>query len=206
MISAGMTLLNGPNTPFGRMALASALELGIEVENRVINVFEAEFLDAINPMRQIPTLVLGDSRALFDSRVICAYFSSLRPERRFIGVDGDWDVQARWSLVLGLMETAVSRVMETRRAEGERSGAALEKYDRRMARVVIALEAAADDLCSHHARIDRLAAAVALEYIDFRLSRGWRDHAPRLGVWLEKETSRPCLSATRPTDPLRGDK
>lgn len=69
-----MILFNGPNTPFGRMALATALELGLKVENKVINVFDAEFLDAINPLRQIPTLLLDDGRAMFDSRVICGLF------------------------------------------------------------------------------------------------------------------------------------
>ena len=206
MTSAGMILFNGPNTPFGRMALASALELGIEVENRVINVFEAAFLDAINPMRQIPTLVLGDGRALFDSRVICSYLISLRPQRCFVGMDEDWDVRTRWSLALGLMETAVARVMEMRQPEGERRAAAVRKYDRRMERVVAALEVAADELRGPEARIDRLATAVALEYIDFRLSRGWREHAPKLAGWLEVETSRPCLSVTRPTDPARNEK
>jgi glutathione S-transferase len=57
-----MILFNGPNTPFGRMTLAMALELNIHVENKIINLFEAEFLDAFNPLRQIPTLLFDDGR------------------------------------------------------------------------------------------------------------------------------------------------
>ena len=103
-----MILLNGPNTPFGRLALATALELGVAVENRVINVYGARFLDAINPLRQIPTLVLEDERALFDSRVICAYFASLRPEAGFAPAS-DWAVQTRCSLATDIAALAVSK-------------------------------------------------------------------------------------------------
>mgnify|MGYP001049870730 FL=1 len=195
-----MTLLNGPNTPFGRLAWAAALELGIVVENRVIDVYNAEFLDAFNPLRQIPTLVLDDKLALFDSRVICMYFASLRA-----GADGfipqsDWAVQSRWSLAVGLMEASVARTMEMRRPPSERNMAAVAGHDQRVARAISALEQAADEICVKDARIDRLATAVVLEYIDFRSVSDWRGNAPRLAGWLESETARPSLAATRPYD------
>ena len=195
-----MILLNGPNTPFGRLALATALELGIELENKIINVFEAEFLDSINPMRQIPTLLFDDGRAMFDSRVICAYFCSLRPGCGMNPVEDQWDVQTRWALALGLMESGVQRVMELQRPARERSSSAVEKYERRIGNVIDKLEAAANQICSEDPRIDRLATAVALEYTDFRIRRNWRDSAPRLQRWLEAESMRPSLAATRPQE------
>lgn len=194
-----MILFTGPNTPFGRMALAAALQLQIDVENKVIDVYSAAFLDAINPLRQIPTLVLDDGHAVFDSRVICAYLGSLRPDILFIEPD-DWAVQARWSLAVGLMEASVSRTMELRRPEATRSKAAIENHDRRIARTIAGLEAEAAELCSGEARIDRLATAVVLEYIDFRSVSDWRRQAPKLARWLEAETSRPCLLASRPRE------
>lgn len=195
-----MILLNGPNTPFGRMALATALELHLDVDNKVINVFEAEFLDAINPLRQIPTLLLDDARMLCDSRVICAYFCSLRPGRGLNPVDDRWDVQTRWWLALGLMETSVARVMELLRPACERSEAFADKCDRRIRNVVAKLESLAAEICTQDPRVDRLATAIALEYIDFRLDRNWRDSAPRLARWLESETLRPSLAESRPRE------
>lgn len=195
-----MILFNGPNTPFGRMALATALEQGIEVENKVINVIGAEFLDAINPMRQIPTLLLDDGRAMFDSRVICAYLCSLRPERGLNPIEDCWDIQTRWWLAVGLMESSVQQVMELRRPESERSQSALHTYSRRIDKVIERLEGAADRICSNEVRIDRLAVAIALEYVDFRIRRDWRDQAPRLSLWLEVESQRPCLIASQPRD------
>lgn len=194
-----MILFNGPNTPFGRMALATALQLQIDIENKVIDVYSSEFLDAINPLRQIPTLVPGEGDALFDSRVICAYLGSLRPNIPFVEPD-DWAVQARWSLAVGLMESSVARTMELRRPEATRSKAAIENHDLRIARTIAGLEAAATELCSGEARIDRLATAVVLEYIDFRSVSDWRPQAPELARWLKAETSRPCLAASRPQE------
>ncbi|MDW6020174.1 glutathione S-transferase family protein [Mesorhizobium sp. BAC0120] len=198
-----MTLLNGPNTPFGRLAWVTALQLGIEVENRVIDVYSAGFLDALNPLRQIPTLVLDGNHALFDSRVICTYFHSLRPEAEIIPMS-DWAVQTRWSLAVGLMEASVARTMEMRRQASERNTPAVAKHDQRIPRVIAALEAQAEEICDGRARIDRLATAVVLEYIDFRGVIDWRDTAPRLARWLENETTRPSLMASRPYDVLPG--
>ncbi|GAB2458504.1 hypothetical protein GCM10027082_06310 [Comamonas humi] len=200
-----MILLTGPNTPFGRMAVATALELNVKVDVRVINVFEAEFLDAINPLRQIPTLMFDDGRMLCDSRVICGYFCSLRPGRGLNPVDDRWDVQTRWWLALGLMEAAVGSVMERLRPPAQQSEVFLQKCERRMRNTVTKLEQFSTELCQPEARIDRLATAIALEYIDFRLGRGWRVYAPNLGHWLETETERPSLKASRPRERLPSD-
>jgi glutathione S-transferase len=200
-----MILLNGPNTPFGRMALATAQELGVDVENKIINVFEAEFLDEINPLRQIPTLLLDDGSMLCDSRVICSYFCSLRPGRGLNPVDERWEVQTRWSLALGLMEASVGRVMELLRPESQRSAPFVEKCDRQIRNVLVKLETFSSDICTSDARIDRLATAIALEYIDFRIRSDWRLWAPALARWLEAETNRPSLVVSRPRERQASD-
>ncbi|MEP6872747.1 MAG: glutathione S-transferase family protein [Burkholderiales bacterium] len=195
-----MILLNGPNTPFGRMTLATAHELNLDVDNKIINVFEAEVLDAINPLRQIPTLLFDGGTMLCDSRVICSYFCSLRPGRGLSPVDDRWDVQTRWWLALGLMEASVGRVMELLRPEPQRSPAFIEKCDRRIRNVVAKLESFSEEICTPDARVDRLATAIALEYIDFRHLGEWRKDAPQLATWLERETLRPSLVASRPRE------
>jgi glutathione S-transferase len=191
-----MILLNGPNTPFGRMALVTALELSLDIENRVIAVAGADFLDAQNPLRQIPTLLLQSGEAIFDSRVIAAYFASLVPGQTL--VPDDFRVATRWSLIIGLMEAAVARQMERIRPEGEKSPAALAVYERRIAKTIAHLEAEAEIFRAGLDRIDRLAAAVALDYIDFRYPHDWRKTAPRLAEWLQGVAGRPSLAATRP--------
>jgi len=182
------------------MALATARELQIEVENKIINVFEAEVLDAINPLRQIPTLLFDDGTMLCDSRVICSYFCALRPGRGLSPVDDRWDVQTRWWLALGLMESAVARVMEMLRPETQRNFELIEKSDRRIRNVIAKLESFHEEICDSDARVDRLAVAIALEYIDFRKLHDWRGSAPQLATWLQQETLRPSLVASRPRE------
>lgn len=182
--------------------MATALELGLNAENKVINVYEAEFLDQTNPLRQIPTLILDDGRAIFDSRVIVAYFCSLRPGRRLNPIDERWDVQTRWALAVGLMEASVGRVMELRRPEAQRNSLQLEATEWRISNAISYLEANNENICSDTPRIDRIASAVALEYIDFRLNIDWRECAPHLAEWLKTETERPSMAQTRPRESL----
>lgn len=194
-----MILVNGPNTPFGRMAYATALQLDIDIDNRVINVGKANFLNVINPLHQIPTLLLDDDRMFCDSRVICSYFTSLQPENNF-NINTEWDVQVRWSLAIGLMENAVSWVMESRRPQPQQSPSKLAKHERCMARVIAEFEAESLHICKEEPRIDRLSTAIALEYIDFRFESDWRSRAPRLAAWLATETTRPSLARNRPRE------
>ena len=191
-----MILFNGPNTPFGRMALVTALELGISVENRIITVATAEWLDAHNPLRQILTLLLEDGTAVFDSRVICGHFATLAGAADL--VPADVAMQTRWALALGLMEAGVARQMERIRPEGERSPKAIATCERRIALAIARLEREADALCAGLGRIDRIATAAALDYIDFRYPHDWRAGAPRLNAWLSDVLELPAMATTRP--------
>lgn len=191
-----MILFNGPNTPFGRMALITALELGVAVENRVIAVSAADWLDAINPLRQIPTLVLDDGTAVFDSRVICGHFAALAGATHLVPADPG--VQTRWALALGLMEAGVARQMERIRPGGEARPDTIAASERRITLAIARLEQDAGALCAGFERIDRIAAAAALDYIDFRYPHGWRASAPRLAAWLAATLERPSMAATRP--------
>ncbi len=191
-----MILFNGPNTPFGRMALVTALELGLSVENRVIAVASAEWLDAINPLRQIPTLILDNGDIIFDSRVICAAFASFAPASDMVPTS--YRVQTRWALTLGLMESGVARQAERIRPTGEQSSAMIATLERRIAYAIARLETEAEDICDGFDRIDRVSTAAALDYIDFRYPHDWRGVAPRLAAWLAITLERPSMAATRP--------
>jgi glutathione S-transferase len=148
-------------------------------------------------LRQIPTLLLDDGEAIFDSRVICSYLASLAPGSSLI--PNDFRVHTRWSMIVGLMDASVARQMERIRPLGEQSPGAIALYERRIARTISRLEAEAAELCAPFARIDRLAAAVALDYIDFRYPHDWRAAAPTIARWLPTENERPAMVATRPS-------
>ncbi len=192
-------LYSGPSSPFGRMASVVVRETGAPIEERVIDVYTATFLDPINPLRQIPTLVLDDGTGIYDSRVICCYVDALA-ESKLMTVGNAWDVETRWSLAIGIMEAGLQRRMEIVRPEGEKSASQIGKLAERIDRALTYLEHAATLLPREQARIDAIGIAVALEYTDFRYTRAWRERCPRLGAWLAHYAERSSMAQTRPRD------
>ena len=75
-------LYNGPNSPFGRKTKATSLVQEINLEEKIINVYEANFLDKHNPIRKIPTLVIN-GLAIMDSDNICLYLDSISKKTRY---------------------------------------------------------------------------------------------------------------------------
>lgn len=191
-------LYNGPTSPFGRMTRVVGLELGIPVEERQIDVYTAEFLDPINPLRQIPTLETEDGEVLYDSRVICRWFDSISGRGKLIPADRQWEVERRWALAIGVMEAGLQRRMEILRPAGEKSAAQITKLEVRIDRALDRLEHEASDLRDAGLRMDAVATAVALEYTDLRFTREWRSRCPQLAAWLAAFGARPSFVQTRP--------
>ncbi|MBX9964105.1 MAG: glutathione S-transferase N-terminal domain-containing protein [Burkholderiales bacterium] len=191
-------LYNGPTSPFGRMTRVVGLELGIPVEERQIDVYTAEFLDPLNPLRQIPTLETESGEVLYDSRVICRWFDSISDHRKMIPTEQQWEVERRWALAIGVMEAGLLRRMEVVRPEGEKSATQIAKLEVRIGRALDRLEQEAPALRDAGVRMDAVATAVALEYTDFRFTRDWRSRCPSLDAWLAPFSARPSLVQTRP--------
>jgi glutathione S-transferase len=192
-------LYTGPSSPFGRMASVVIRETGAPIEEQVIDVYAATFLDPFNPLRQIPTLVLVDGTGIYDSRVICRFAEALAT-RKLMAAENSWDVETRWALAVGIMEAGLQRRMESLRPDGEKSESVIGKLGERIDRALAYLEPAAALLPREQARIDAIGVAVALEYTDFRYTRGWRERCPGLGAWLASYGERPSMSETRPHD------
>ncbi len=194
-----MKLYNGTTSPFGRKVKVVALELGIDLTEETIQVTSAAFLDALNPLRQIPTLMLGDGTAIYDSDVICGYLNSLGSETDLIPAAGRWAVETRTALANGLMEAVLQRTMELNRPEAERSPAFIQKLEQRVGRAIPHLEGLASEIAAGPIRLDQIAVACALEYCDFRYPHDWRDRCPALAGWLEALSQRPSMVASRPS-------
>jgi glutathione S-transferase len=194
-------LYNGPTSPFGRMARVVSLELDHPLEERVIDVYNAEFLDALNPLRQIPTLVTAAGAPIYDSRVICSYFDAASGRPSLVPATLRWEVETRWALAIGLMEAGLQRRMETVRPPGEQSPGVIAKLEVRIDRALDRLEQQSAQIRDAGVRMDTLAAAVALEYTDFRFTKAWRQRCPGLSDWLAEFSRRPSMSRTRPHDP-----
>ena len=194
-------LYGGPTSPFARMARVVSLELDIQVEERVIDVYSAEFLDALNPLRQIPTLVTEAGVPIYDSRVICNYFDAVSGKAALIPDERRWEIETRWALAVGVMEAGLQRRMEIVRPATEKSPATIAKLETRIDRALTQLEREVGAFRGAGVRMDCIATAVALEYTDFRYSNEWHQRCPQLHAWLEGFARRPSMIRTRPRDP-----
>jgi glutathione S-transferase len=193
-----MRLYNGPTSPFGRKVAVLYRELELAVEEVEVHVYTAEFLDALNPLRQIPTLELADGRAIYDSSVISLYLMELAARPELLPEEIKFDVLTTCALADGLMETVLQRRMESLRPEKERSAETMSKLELRTRRALGTLAASLDRFSGDGLRLDRIATACALEYTSFRFSSDWRDQHPSLSAWCHAFVARPSFEATRP--------
>jgi len=193
-----MRLYNGPTSPFGRKVAILYRELGLAVEEKEIDVYSADFLDAVNPLRQIPTLELANGTAIFDSTVISLYLIELADRPELLPGELRWQALTICALADGTMEAVLQRRMEMLRKEQERSAEHIQKLEARVARAIGRLAAVLEQLSGDQLRLDRIAVACALEYTSFRFSDGWKTQHPSLASWCDAFTARASFAETRP--------
>ncbi len=70
-----MKLYSHPVSPFARKCRVIAHELGLKLEIVNVEARKDRSLRRLNPLKQIPILVLDDGSTLFDSSVICEYLN-----------------------------------------------------------------------------------------------------------------------------------
>jgi glutathione S-transferase len=151
-----------------------------------------------NPLGKIPTLVLADGRAIYDSSVILEYLDHLAGGGKIIPAGSErFDVLTRAALADGVTDAAILKVYETRwREDGARSARWLDHQTGKIGRGLAALDAMQPD----PGRIDvaSIALACALGYLDLRFAGAWRNERPKLAEWLEAfSTHAPAFEATR---------
>lgn len=201
-----MKLFYSSTSPFARKALVLAHETGlirsIALEAVTVTPTEANaaLAQAGNPLMKIPTMLLDDGEALFDSPVIVEYLDTLAGGN-FIPKSG----MARWralriqALADGVIEAAVAI-----RYEVSLRPTALQWRDwiagqqLKMRQGFAALDA--ETTLGTGVTIAEIATACALGYIDFRFpDENWRTERPRLAAFYESFASRPSMRATVPT-------
>lgn len=187
-------LYGGPTSPFARMTKMYGELLGVAFTYEQIDIYNAEFIDQYNPLRQIPTMVVGDM-AIFDSRTIFEYFEN-RSNRK-IG-EADFLKATRISLALGMTDACLQYRMEMMLPVEEQNEARISKLTARMDRSVGKLEAWADIIAAGETRLEQIVVACALEYLDFRYTRDWRADCLKLDQWMGMFSERSDMVQTRP--------
>jgi len=153
---------------------------------------------AHNPLAKVPTLILPDGRALYDSRVICEYLDQLGNGTLFPRSGAArWEALTLQALGDGILDGALlARYEDVARPEPLRwpewRAGQLDKAETSLAHL------AAHPALIAPGRVDigTLTVACALWYLDLRFpDLGWRDRHPAVAAWYAGFSQRPSLQA-----------
>ena len=200
-----MKLIHAAASPFSRKVLVVAHEVGlgdaVTVEVDTVHPVERNAgIRARNPLGQIPTLILDDGSALYDSRVICEWLDAKAGGGLFGTGEARWRALVEQSLADGLMGAALlARYERTARPEALRWD---DWYGGQMGKITDALDRFEAELPQAGGRIDigTISIACALGYLDFRFPEvDWRTGRPATTSWFERFGARPSMIASAPT-------
>ena len=201
-----MKLVYSPPSPFVRKVTTLIHHVGLNDHIELINVKTtalsvAEEARAANPLGKIPVMILGDGKAIFDSRVITRYLdefagSNLYPQEKI------YDILTLEALADGIMESAVSITYESKlRPDNEQSPSWMEAQWSKVLHAVKALDDGEFKAIDGEINMGQIALACALGYLDFRHdARQWRIGHSNLASWNDKMMKLPALIKTIPTD------
>ena len=181
-----MKLYWSSRSPFVRKVMVVAHELDIAekiTSERVVVSAVKPNTDVMahNPLAKLPTLILDDGSALYDSRVICEYLASLKPQPQLFPAAG----QERWAALRqqaradGLLDTLILWLMERAKPAEQQQAALIEGSRMKLRAVLDAMEKDAGALEQQAFGIGHIATGVALSYVDFRFAtENWRTGRP----------------------------
>jgi glutathione S-transferase len=203
-----MKLYWSSRSPFVRKVMVVAHELGvadqITTERVVVSAVKPNVdVMAFNPLGKLPTLILEDGQALYDSRVICEALAAMKPQSRLFPAAGVARIDAlrRQALADGILDTLIMWLMERAKPAELQTAALIDGCRLKLRTVLDAMEQDIAKPQSATLDIGQIATGVALSYIDFRFAaENWRDGRPKLAAWHAGFAERPSMTATQHAD------
>jgi len=211
MFHPRMKLHWSPRSPFVRKVMIVLHECDLLdrvelIRNPVAIDRPSAAVMADNPLGKIPTLVLEDDTALYDSRVICEYLDGLHDGTKLFPPAGPARIAAlrRQALGDGLLDVLLpwrywhtARGLDPLDARDPFQHACAAKTRATLDR----LEVEATDLRSGTLDIGDIAVGCVLSYLDFRWPvLSWRGGKDRLAAWHRDFEARPSVLAARIVD------
>ena len=194
-----------PKSPYVRKVMICAHELGVVDRLELVRSVAAMLkpnarLMEDNPLSKIPTLVLDDGFALFDSVVICEYLDDLAQGSLFPKHGTDKWQALRWhALGDGLLDALILWRNEREREVPLRT--LMEAFELKARAALKVLDDEAQALAETDVSIGHVTIGCALGYLDYRFDTlGWRAIAPRLAEWQADIARRPSFHCTEPID------
>jgi glutathione S-transferase len=198
-----MILHWSPKSPFVRKVMIAAHELDLLDQITLIRSVAAMSapnpqIMADNPLSKIPTLVLDDGAAIYDSSVICAFLNDLADGPLLPRKGRErWTALTREALADGLLDVLILWRNEREKLEAAQSPAWLKAFALKIERGLERLESDADALSQTPFNVGHVAVGCLLSYLDFRFETlNWRANCPGLSIWHSTFSARPSVVAT----------
>lgn len=197
-----MKLFHSPASPYVRKVMVIAHETGQSVEtlaSAASPIDRDQTIVAKNPTGKVPTALLDDGTALYDSRVICAWLDAQHSGAKMYPEGAArFDALRREALADGLLDAALLARYETVMRPAEKLWP--EWLQGQMDKIDSSLDVMDADAAGYD-QIDAgwIAVGCALAYLDFRFpDHDWRSGRGALAEFYKTIGARPSFKATAP--------
>ena len=204
-----MKLLWSSRSPFVRKVMIFAHETGlggrITLERTVVAPTKPNpDVMRINPLNKLPTLLLEDGGALYDSRVIIEHLDTLHDGPPVVPLSGRPRMEAlrMQALCDGILDFLLLGLSERARPEAQQSPELKAALALKLKAGLDRLEVEAEQLTAgSRLGLPEIATAAVLGYVDFRYaSEVWREGRPRLAKFAAAVAERPSIKGTAHAD------
>jgi glutathione S-transferase len=198
-----MKLYGSPASPYVRKARVLIHEKKLKCEWIPEDPWpEDSPIPTRNPLGKVPALEIEPHNYLFESVLIVHYLDHvdgkpLTPK----DPAGYWQTQWWQALAQGILDAAVTRILETRRPPEKQMTEKLAREEARIHRATAAAEGrfrGGPFLVAKRLSLADLMMGVAMQYVDFRYPHDWRSKAPHLAGWHEGIAARKSFQETLP--------
>jgi glutathione S-transferase len=196
-----MILRTSLTSPFGRKVRLAAHVLGVLDRFTIVHadtLDESDTLRQQNPLGKLPTLLLPDGRALYDSRTIVEFLHESVPDSPLFPADPVARAVARTQVVLcdGVTDAALLLVYEGRFRDPQTHSSRWTSHQ--AGKVWRSLDLLRAQLPPVHLRnAASISLVCALGYLDWRQPLAWRERYPEIVAWLERISAlEPAISQT----------
>ena len=192
-----MKLIQIPGSPFVRIAKATAYAKGLLGRLELINRTDAG-IQTHNPLNKVPTLITDDGETLIESRLIAQYLDEIGDGIPLYPLDSKARraVLQREAIILGVMDAAALRKMETRRPESQQSEAWDNRQKLKLQHGLDLIEAQIAEY-TDPATIVPIQLGCCLGYLDRDFPEyDWRTGRTMLTRWWEEYKTSPVMKET----------
>ena len=201
-----MKLLSAPASPYSRKVRIVLAEKRLECDIQRVDVQPSvNPVNEHNPLGKIPTLLLDDGTAIYDSRVIVEFLDNMTANSRLIPQDNRERIAVRrWeALADGVLDAGLLIRYESLRPEAERSATWVDKQAARIRRGLALMETELGTRAwcqGERYTLADIALGCCVGWLGFRKPAGidWRTDYPGLARHYDKLMERPAFADTVP--------